>query len=614
MTAEDLKQDLQSRGQGAVAQQQLLCAGTDGLKWQDAGVTRPKGAELTNPKLADALTRKTHFTMEQWAAFGIENLQVDQYIKSGESYFKPTDGRELADNVSLDQQGVYRGAVIDLILLVFVRPADGRTIKVPLQPGMTAVALKGELQRRGEAPAEEIELLCSGKPFVDTTAVEEQVGYRPGEVIDLKTRGGQMVLVRPAEGPIIKVPLVPGMTASDLKKELQDRGQAPAERIQLLCAGKELDDAVPIEKQDGYHKGAPIDLVKKPEVILVRPAEGPIIEVPLVPGMTASDLKKELQGRGEAPAEQIQLLCAGKELEDAVPIEKQDGYTKDTPIDLVAKPEAFTADVMVNSEPVGQDKIRKKKVVADVIVESPAWEEEKVRKKKVVADAMVASPAWEDEEKRKKHRVSKPVAVTSPVAETTPVAVTTKKLEPTWLEKLINSGTEFANATERGVVKTADDTAHAVADVSEQVADVAGDVGSGIAENTKTAAEKVADAANDLGTGISDGTKTAARNVLGFPQWAVNLGTEANNEPEKNVENAAETVKSSSSSFFGGFGGFGGFFSPRAAPDDEPKEPAEPNDTFVDSGPVQEEARKKKKKLVSQETLEKSGAPADDRV
>jgi hypothetical protein len=199
-----------------------------------------------------------------------------------------------------------------------------------------------------------------------------------------------------------------------------------------------------------------------------------------------------------------------------------------------------------------------------------------------VGDAVVESPAYEEDEKRKKHRVSKPS-----------IPVTVKEAEPTWLEKLINSGTNLANAAERGASKTADDAAHVVAEVPDKVADAA----TGIAEDTKTAAE------------------AATSKVLGFPEWAVNLGTEANNALEKNVSGAAtgaaDTVRTTSSSFFGGIGGF---FSPRT--DDKEKEPApaEPGDTFVGAGAVQEEGRKKIKKKVVQSAGDDDGAPRDDRV
>ena len=58
-----------------------------GRKWHNKGVTRPsQGKELTNPQLAEALskteTSQIEFNSQEWEAFGIEDLQIDHFIKS----------------------------------------------------------------------------------------------------------------------------------------------------------------------------------------------------------------------------------------------------------------------------------------------------------------------------------------------------------------------------------------------------------------------------------------------------------------------------------------------------------------------------------------------------
>ena len=63
---------------------------TSGLKWSNAGPREVRGKELTCATLADALTHKTEFEKHEWDAFGIlDPLQIDNYIKSGDSYFRP---------------------------------------------------------------------------------------------------------------------------------------------------------------------------------------------------------------------------------------------------------------------------------------------------------------------------------------------------------------------------------------------------------------------------------------------------------------------------------------------------------------------------------------------
>jgi hypothetical protein len=63
-----------------------------GLKWINTGVFEPtQGREVTNPELANALKTKLEFTQDEWNAFGVVNLGKDDFIKSGQFYFKQDD-------------------------------------------------------------------------------------------------------------------------------------------------------------------------------------------------------------------------------------------------------------------------------------------------------------------------------------------------------------------------------------------------------------------------------------------------------------------------------------------------------------------------------------------
>ena len=62
----------------------------DGLKWKSIGAIKPKkGKELHNEALAEALTKKTEFTHEEWAAFRVSELVKDTFILSAGLYFLP---------------------------------------------------------------------------------------------------------------------------------------------------------------------------------------------------------------------------------------------------------------------------------------------------------------------------------------------------------------------------------------------------------------------------------------------------------------------------------------------------------------------------------------------
>jgi hypothetical protein len=63
-----------------------------GLKWTSAGNRRPvQGREIFNEPLSRALKNKRDFTMQEWAAFGIEDLRTNDFIVSGATCFKPVD-------------------------------------------------------------------------------------------------------------------------------------------------------------------------------------------------------------------------------------------------------------------------------------------------------------------------------------------------------------------------------------------------------------------------------------------------------------------------------------------------------------------------------------------
>jgi hypothetical protein len=69
-----------------------------GLKWQNHGTTEPtEGRLLANKKLAEALETRTEFTKVDWDTFGIglEDLRVDDYIKSGAYFFKSAVHRSM---------------------------------------------------------------------------------------------------------------------------------------------------------------------------------------------------------------------------------------------------------------------------------------------------------------------------------------------------------------------------------------------------------------------------------------------------------------------------------------------------------------------------------------
>ena len=67
-----------------------------GLQWRDVGTREPAGGvRLDNKALAEALSKHTVFTEEQWKTFGLKNLDWPNFIPSASgSYFQPVDGSQ----------------------------------------------------------------------------------------------------------------------------------------------------------------------------------------------------------------------------------------------------------------------------------------------------------------------------------------------------------------------------------------------------------------------------------------------------------------------------------------------------------------------------------------
>jgi len=66
---------------------------TSGAEWRNIGEEKPsEGTELTNDALSVALLHKTRFSGSEEDVFRIEDLRMDHFIKSGTSYFQPTEG------------------------------------------------------------------------------------------------------------------------------------------------------------------------------------------------------------------------------------------------------------------------------------------------------------------------------------------------------------------------------------------------------------------------------------------------------------------------------------------------------------------------------------------
>ena len=83
-----------------------------GLSWLSAGATRPaSGRELSNDRLAEALSKRQAFTQEEWEAFEVTDLRKTDFIRSGESYYRPERASLIVafDGLPQDDHGYHHG-------------------------------------------------------------------------------------------------------------------------------------------------------------------------------------------------------------------------------------------------------------------------------------------------------------------------------------------------------------------------------------------------------------------------------------------------------------------------------------------------------------------------
>ena len=67
-----------------------------GLRWEEDRTEQPaQGRLLSSPVLAKILQSKLNLTAKEWADCGIDDLQSSDYIKSGDSFFKPAVSSEI---------------------------------------------------------------------------------------------------------------------------------------------------------------------------------------------------------------------------------------------------------------------------------------------------------------------------------------------------------------------------------------------------------------------------------------------------------------------------------------------------------------------------------------
>ena len=100
-----------------------------GLMWHRIGDKKPtgEGRELKNSKLARELTFKTEFTQAEWDAFGVQDLDQEDFIQAGNSFFKPVSSK-MSERLILNAQMMGSALYQSFLVLLGVGEMRVRTI------------------------------------------------------------------------------------------------------------------------------------------------------------------------------------------------------------------------------------------------------------------------------------------------------------------------------------------------------------------------------------------------------------------------------------------------------------------------------------------------------
>ena len=189
---------------------------------------------------------------------------------------------------------------------LFGRPEHSMQVALDSPVGSIVARLRAELDA-GDAP---MTLFCCGRvlscatqPLVDVAGPSPPPTAGDGAAMRTLTMSCLKMSATPTP-PTPPVSLPPQAAAAAAAAA---RAAAAAEKQSAAEASTSPIDAAPAAE----------------EPLRVRKVTGGEVLVPLAAGMTAADLKQELQRRDEGPVAQLRLLYAGKELVDGLTLQLQ---------------------------------------------------------------------------------------------------------------------------------------------------------------------------------------------------------------------------------------------------------------------------------------------------
>ncbi|CAJ1965587.1 unnamed protein product [Cylindrotheca closterium] len=233
-----------------------------------------------------------------------------------------------------------------------VKLPDGTLVPMKVSPDDTIPDIKETIEDDHDIPADGQKLNLKGKPLDDPQATLEDLGIKPGDILELNPPEEMTVHVKTPDGKKLPVKVKPNETIADLKQKVEDEHDIPVGDQDLELNGEPLDDPKATLGQCGVKPGDVIDM-KDPSgdmKVRVQTPDGKIVSLSVAPDDSIQKIKDQLAEQHDIPSDGTDLTFKGSPLDD--PDDTLDDYgVKDGDLLVVvaAPPSDITVQVQVHT-------------------------------------------------------------------------------------------------------------------------------------------------------------------------------------------------------------------------------------------------------------------------
>ena len=257
------------------------------------------------------------------------------------------NGKELpGDGAMVKDMGLKNGSAIKVEVFkvpVTVNTMDGKEIKVMVDPTDTIKAIKKQLEKDSDIPADNQKLFMGGKELADDNKSAKDYGIKEGSKLDLEPKSINVVVEMP-DGKKHEIEVTPSDTKDSIKSKIEAKNGMAAPRQVIKFNGKELPDGKTV-KDMGIRDGSDIKVEVYKVPVTVNTMDGKQIKVMVDPTDKLSKIKVQLEQDSGLPASNQKLFMHGDELADDNKTAADYGIKGGSKLDLEPKTITITVEM-----------------------------------------------------------------------------------------------------------------------------------------------------------------------------------------------------------------------------------------------------------------------------